>query len=107
MQLTVRWGRREGKGKGGRRVELRALENPTRAKEEDRTEGERSQHRQQPGEHSSLLRQFTALLLPRGQVSWAADGHRKSVVSIIHSTLRVQQSHSGFYKILAFSRDII
>lgn len=34
-------------------------------------------------------------------------GHRESVVSIIHSTLCVQQSHSGFYKILAFSRDII
>ena len=94
--------------KGGHRVEFRALENPTRAKEEDRTEGERSQHRQQPGEHSSLLRHFTALTPPpRGQVSWAADGHRKSVVSIIHSTLCVQQSHSGFYKILAFSRDII
>lgn len=45
--------------------------------------------------------------LPLGQVTWAANGHRKSVVSIIHSTLCVQQSHSGFYKILAFSRDII
>lgn len=45
--------------------------------------------------------------LPLGQVTWAANGHRKSVVSIKHSTLCVQQSHSGFYKILAFSRDII
>lgn len=45
--------------------------------------------------------------LPLGQVTWAANGHRKSVVSIIHSTPCVQQSHSGFYKILAFSRDII
>lgn len=45
--------------------------------------------------------------LPLGQVTWAANSHRKSVVSIIHSTLCVQQSHSGFYKILAFSRDII
>lgn len=44
---------------------------------------------------------------PLGRFAGLQTGHRKSVVSIIHSTLCVQQSHSGFYKILAFSRDII
>lgn len=78
------------------------------AKEEDRTEGEQAQHRQRPGEHNSLLSQFTALTPPPSdRLAGLQMGHRKSVVSLIHSTLCVQQSHSGFYKILAFSRDII
>lgn len=45
---------------------------------------------QHPGEHSSLLRQFTALIpSPSGRLAGLQTGHRKSVVSIIHSTLCV------------------
>lgn len=76
---------------------------------EDRTEGEGTQHWQHPIEHSSCLCQFTALMLafPLDRLPGLQTVTEKSVVSIIHSTLCVQQSHSGFYKILAFSRDII
>lgn len=52
----------EGEGRECRKgVEFWALENPAMAKEEDGTEGQLWQHRQHPGEHSSLLCQFTAL----------------------------------------------
>lgn len=45
---------------------------------------------QHPGEHSSLFRQFTALIpSPSGRLAGLQTGHRKSVVSIIHSTLCV------------------
>lgn len=84
----VKWGRREGR-KSGDGVDLGF------GKPHDGQGGRQNRRLvitapQHPGEHSSLLRQFTALTpSPSGRLAGLQTGYRKSVVSIIHSTLCV------------------
>lgn len=88
--IMVKWGRRGRKGKKLERSGVLGFGKPHDG------QGGRQNRRlaitapQHPGEHSSLLRQFTALTpSPSDRLAGLQTGHRKSVVSIIHSTLCV------------------
>lgn len=88
--IMVKWGRRGRKGNKWEGSGVLGFGKPQDG------QGGRQNRRlaitapQHPGEHSSPLRQLTALTpSPSGRLAGLQIGHSKSVVSIIHSTLCV------------------